>query len=115
MKVSRCGGAALGSVVEDHPAGTKISHKLEKDLDWFSNGLGVVVQMGDGEVRREDRHWITEDEVFASVEDPFLYFRELIQTEKTWALVCVSFANVGQAALDPPGIVLETDGKTLAG
>jgi hypothetical protein len=43
--------------------------------------------MGDGEVRRENRHGIAEDQVFASVEDPFLVFRKMIQAEETWPLV----------------------------
>jgi hypothetical protein len=39
----------------------------------------------------------------------------MFQTEETWALVCVSLANVSQAALDPPGVELETNGKIFAG
>ena len=43
MKVIRCGSAAFGSVVEDRPAGTKISHELEKGIDMFSDGLAAMV------------------------------------------------------------------------
>ena len=43
--------------------------------------------MGDGEVRRENRHGIAKDQVIASVEDPFLDFREMIQAEETSPLV----------------------------
>jgi hypothetical protein len=83
MKVSRCGGATFRAIVKDCPAITKISHELKEGLDRFNDGLGAMVQMRDGEVRREDRHGITKDQVFASVEDSFLAFRELIQTEET--------------------------------
>jgi hypothetical protein len=61
MKVIRCRSAALRSVVEDHPAGTKIGHELEKDTDRLSDGLVPMVQMGDSEVRRKNRHGIAED------------------------------------------------------
>jgi hypothetical protein len=71
--------------------------------------------MGDGEVRRENRHGIAEDQVFVSVEDSFLVFREMIQTEKTSPPGCIFFCHTGQAALDSSGIVLEADGKSPAG
>jgi hypothetical protein len=70
--------------------------------------------MGDGEVRRENRHGIAENQIVASVEDPFLAFREMIQAEETLPLVYISFANVGQAAFDSSPIVLEADGKSPA-
>ncbi len=71
--------------------------------------------MGDGEVRRENRHGIAEDQVFASVEDPFLAFREMIQAEETSPLLCIFFCHAGHTALDSSGIVLEADGKSPAG
>ena len=71
--------------------------------------------MGDGEVRRENRHGIAEDQVFASVEDPFLVFRKMIQAEETWLLVYHFFTHVGEAALDSSGIVLEADRKSPTG
>ena len=83
MKVSRCGGATFRAIVKDCPAITKISHELKEGLDRFSDGLESMVYMGNGEVGREDRHGITKDQIFASVEDPFLAFREVIQTEET--------------------------------
>jgi hypothetical protein len=43
MKVIRSGSAAFWSVVEDHPAGTKISHELEKGIDVFGNRLEAMV------------------------------------------------------------------------
>ena len=112
MKVIRRGSAALGSVVEDHPSRTEISHELKEGFDRSRNGLETMIHMGNGEVKRKDRHGITKDQVFASIEDPLLSFGEVIQTEETWALVCSFFANVCQAALDPPGIVLKADGKS---
>jgi len=81
----------------------------------FSNGLEAVVQMRNSEVRRENRHGIAENQVLTSVKDAFLFLGKMVQTEETRALVCVFLANVSQAALDPPGVVLETDGKTFAG
>jgi hypothetical protein len=81
----------------------------------FSNDLEAMVQMGDGEVRRENRHGIAEDQVIASEEDPFLTFREMIQAEETSPLVYIFFAHIGQAALDPSGIVLKSDRKSFAG
>jgi hypothetical protein len=71
--------------------------------------------MRDGEVRRKNRHGIAEDQVVASVEDPFLAFREMIQAEETWLIVWSFLAYISQATLDSSGIVLETDGKSPAG
>jgi hypothetical protein len=68
--------------------------------------------MGEGEVRRENRHGIAEDQVLASVEDPFLAFRKMIQAEVTSPLGCIFFAHLSKAALDSSGIVLEADGKS---
>jgi hypothetical protein len=42
--------------------------------------------MGDDEVRSENRHGVAKDQIFASVEDPFLALRQTIQTEKTLSL-----------------------------
>jgi hypothetical protein len=70
--------------------------------------------MGDGEVRRENRHGIAEDQIIASKEDSFLTFREMIQAEETSPLVYIFFAYISQAALDPSGIVLKSDGKSFA-
>jgi hypothetical protein len=71
--------------------------------------------MGDGEMRRKNRHGVAEDQVVASVEDPFLFFRKMVQAEETSPFIGTLFADVGRAALDSRGIVLETDGKSIAG
>src|SRR4030042_4247295 len=71
--------------------------------------------MGDGEVRKENRHGIAEDEVFTSVQDPFLTVGEMIQAEETLPLLCIFFSHIGQAALHSSWIILEADGKSLAG
>jgi hypothetical protein len=115
MKVVRCGGAAFGPVIEDHPAWTEISHELEKGTDIFSDGLGAMVQMGDGEVRRENGHGIAEDQVFASVKDPFLPHGELIQAKEALQPLSIPEIHIGRTALHPSGIILETDGKPPAG
>jgi len=71
--------------------------------------------MGNGEVRRENGHGIAEDQVFASVEDPFLAFREMLYAKETWPLVYVFSGHIGRTALDSSGIVLKSDGKSPAG
>jgi hypothetical protein len=71
--------------------------------------------MGDGEVRRENRHGIAEDQVFVSVKDPFLTSREMVQAEETAPFICIFFCHIGETALDSSGIVLESDGKSAAG
>ena len=70
--------------------------------------------MGDGEVRREDRHGIAEDQVVGSAENSFLALRQTIETEETSSVFCISFAHAGCAALDSSGIVLEADRKSVA-
>jgi len=115
MKVIRCRGTTFWSVVEDCPAGTKINHELKKGIDIFSDGLEAMVKMGDREVRRENRHGIAEDQVFVSVEDPFLTLREMVQAEETAPFICILFRNIGETALNSSRIVLEADGKSAAG
>lgn len=115
VEVVRGGGAAFRSVVKDCPMGTKITHELEKGIDMVSDGLGMVVYMGDGEVTRENGHWITEDQVFPAIEDPLLGFREVIEAEETWPFEYVFFLYVSQGALDSSRIVLDADGKSIAG
>ena len=44
-----------------------------------------------------------------------LGFWKMIQAEKTWPLVSISFVNDGRTALHPSGVVLETDGESPAG
>ena len=114
MMMIRCGGATLGSIVEDRPAGTKIIHKLEKGVDIFSDRLVAMIQMGNSELKRENRHGIAENQVIVSVEDPFLTFREMIQTEETLSLLSISFDPNSHTTCDPFGIVLEADGKSPA-
>jgi hypothetical protein len=43
-----------------------------------------------------------------------LTFREMIQAEETSRLLCIFSVHNGRTALDPSGIVLETDGKSVA-
>jgi hypothetical protein len=77
----------------------------------FGDRLRAVVQMGDREVGRENRHGIAEDQVFASIEDPLLGLGEMVQAEKAGTFVSVLIAHGGRAASHPPGVVLEADGK----
>lgn len=71
--------------------------------------------MGDGEVRGENGHGIAENQVFVSVEDSFLAFREVIRAEETSSPVSFCSANLCCTAPDSSGIVLETDRKPPAG
>jgi len=114
MMMIGCGGAAPGSIVEDHPAGTKIIHKLEKGVDIFSDLLVAMIQMGNSELERENRHGIAENQVTVSIEDSFLTFREMIQTEETRSLLSISFDPNSHTTCDPFGIVLQADGKSSA-
>jgi hypothetical protein len=70
--------------------------------------------VGDGEVRRENRHGIAEDQVIVSIEDPFLAFRKMIQAEETMPLPSIFFCHIGRTALDSTGVVLEAGGKPPA-
>jgi hypothetical protein len=45
--------------------------------------------MRNGEVRREDRHGIAEDQVLTSIENSLLSFWEMIQAEETWLPVFI--------------------------
>jgi len=71
--------------------------------------------MGKGEVRRKNRPGVAENQVFAPVENPFLYFREVIDAQKASPLVSDFYTDVGQAVLDSSGVVLEANGKSSAG
>jgi hypothetical protein len=71
--------------------------------------------MGNGEVGSKYRHGIAENQVFTSIKDPLLIFREMIQAEETSLFICVLLGDVGRAALDSSGIVLKADGKSTAG
>jgi hypothetical protein len=115
MKVVRGGSAAFGPVVKDRPAGTEVGKQPEKSTDLFEDGLGAVLYMGDSEVSGENRAGIAEDQVFPPVKNPFLAFREVIQTEETPRPVCICILDVGKGVLDSFRIVLETDGKSSAG
>ena len=115
MEVIRRRSATFWPVVEDCPAGTQISHEPGKGIDVFTDGLAAMVQMGDGEMRKEDRHGIAEDQVLALIKNSFLGFGKMIQAEKTWPLVSITFVNDGRTALHPSGVVLEANGKPPAG
>ena len=110
----RCRSTASGSVVEDCPAGTEIRHELEKGIDMLNYGLTSMVQMGDSEVRGEDRHGIAKDQVVVSVEDSPLAFGEAIQAEEASPFVYIFSPYVGQAAPDSSRILLKAYRKSSA-
>jgi hypothetical protein len=114
MKVIRSGGPASRTVVEDHPPLPEIGREPEKCLDVSSDGLAAMVHMGNGEVGGQYRCGIAEDQKFISIKDPLLFFRETIQAEETPLFVCILLADIGGAALDSSGIVLNADGKSPA-
>ena len=97
MKMIWCRGAAFRPIIKDRPAGTKIGQELKEGLDRFINGLKAMVYMGDGEVRRKNRHRIAKDQVIASVLDSFLAFREMIETEEALLPANTLLARTGQA------------------
>jgi len=114
MKVIRNGGPASRTVVEDHPPLPEIGREPEKCLDVSSDGLAAMVHMGNGEVGCEYWRGIAENQKFISIKDPLLFFRETIQAEETPLSVCILLADIGCAALDSPGIVLNANGKSSA-
>jgi len=115
MKMIWCRGAAFRPIIKDRPAGTKIGQELKEGLDRFINGLKAMVYMGDGEVRRKNRHRIAKDQVIAPVEDPSLSFGEMIHAKETLPLPYIFFTQNGRAAFDSVGIVLEADRESLTG
>lgn len=70
--------------------------------------------IGDGEVGMKNGHGIAEDEVFVSVENPFLTVRQVIEAKKTWTIGWGLSAHGGKGAPDPSRVVLEENGKTIA-
>jgi hypothetical protein len=74
-----------------------------------------MIDMRDGEVRGEDGHGITEDQVFISIKKTTLPFRKMIQAKKTSSFLYILFSHIGRAALHSTGIVLEANGKSVAG
>jgi hypothetical protein len=115
MKMVRGGSSAFGPIVENRPAGTQFGHELEKGFDVFSDGLAAMLCMGNGEVGRKNRPGVTEDQVCAPIEEPFLCIGEMIRAEETSPLVRILAAHGCQAALDSSRIILEADGKSPAG
>jgi hypothetical protein len=71
--------------------------------------------MGDSEMRGKNRHGIAEDQIFAPVKDSLLTFGEMLQAKKTSPFLYISFSHIGCTALNSTGIVLETNGKSIAG
>ena len=114
MEMIGSGGSAFRAVVENRPAWPQIRDELKVVVDLFGDRLRAVVQMGDREVGRENRHGIAEDQVFPSIEDSFLGFGEMVQAEKAGTFVSVPIAHGGRAAPHPPGVVLEVDKKPRA-
>ena len=74
-----------------------------------------MVYMGDSEVREKNRHRIAENQIFAPVKNSLLTFREMIQAKKTGRFLHIVFSHIGRAALQSTGIVLEANGKSIAG
>ena len=67
MKVIGCRGAASWAVIKNRPVRTEIGCELEEGIDLPPDSLGMVVETGYGEVKRENRHGIAEDQVFVPV------------------------------------------------
>lgn len=115
MKVIGCRGAASWAVIKNRPVRTEIGCELEEGIDLPPDSLGMVVETGYGEVKRENRHGIAEDQVFVPVPNPFLLFREMIQAKKAWTIIHRLFSHIGQGALHPSGVVLNAYREFAAG
>ncbi len=115
MKVVGCRGATFRPIIKGRPTSTEVSHELEVDPDVFINGLKAVVYMGDGEVRRKNRHRIAEYQVIVTVEDPFLAFREMIQAKETLSSPFIDIPYFGCTTFYSAGIILKADWESFAG
>jgi hypothetical protein len=74
-----------------------------------------MVYVRDCQMREKNRHGIGEDQIFTPVKDSLLAFGEVLQAKKTLPFLYISFSHIGHAALDSTGIVLEANGKSIAG
>jgi hypothetical protein len=115
MKVIRRRSAASRPIVKDGPSGAEIGHELQERVHVLRYRLWKMIYVGDGEVGRENRRWVAEDQIVASVEYPFLAFGKMIQTEEARPLACILLADCGQGAPHSSSVVLEEDGKPVAG
>jgi hypothetical protein len=70
--------------------------------------------VGDGKVRRKNRHGIAENQVFVPVEDSFLIFGEMVEAEETGPSVSSRSAHLCRTAPDSSGVVLEADREPSA-
>jgi hypothetical protein len=73
------------------------------------DGLRTVVQVGDSEVRRENRHGIAENQVPTSIEDSLLSFWEMIQTEETRLAVFIVQGRTRRTTFESFAIMLDAD------
>jgi hypothetical protein len=65
-------------------------------------------------VRGENRTGVAEDQVFVSVKDPFLAFREMTRAQETLPLGRLPLAGAREGILDSLRIMLDADGKSAA-
>jgi hypothetical protein len=70
--------------------------------------------MGDGEVKRKDGHRITKNQEIVFIEDSFLVFGKMIETEETLVLVYLFQAHFSRTAPEPSLIELEADRESPA-
>jgi len=70
--------------------------------------------MREGEMRRENRHRVAEDQEIVLIEDSFLRWRELIQTEKTGFHASIFVIHISRTAPQPSRIILKPNGKAIA-
>jgi hypothetical protein len=66
-------------------------------------------------VRRKNRHGIAENQIFTPVKNSFLAFGEVLQAKKTSPFFYIRFSHIGCTAPNSAGIVLEPNGKSIAG
>lgn len=113
VKMLRGGSPALWSIVKHGPARAQVGNELKEVAERFIDELGTMVDVGNGEVKTQDGHGVTEDEVFSPVEDPFLIFGEMRETEEASLAFGMTVVYVCRAALHSRGVILEADGKLM--
>jgi hypothetical protein len=111
MKVIRSGGAAFRAIVENCPAWAQIGQEQEKGIHMGIDPLRPMIHMGHGEMGREDGHGVAEDQVFASIANPLLTLGEMIEAQEASPLTLAFRTHIRGRALEPSGVVLETNGK----
>jgi hypothetical protein len=109
VEVIGCGSTTSRPVIEDRPVAAKIIREAKKNVYMLSDGLWLMKDVGNGEMTGKHRHGVTENKEFLMVEDPFLFFRQIIEAEETGPFVDAIISHICQGAPDSPGVTLNLD------